>query len=175
MSPIEYIEEGIRKVNWGTVCKGYEKLTGKALSIPVTSTTGAIDAIRKISEIASDTLREIKIVSPEGNKSVSKKRGRPKASKTKNKEKSSLLDVNKRTTTQRDLGKVQLITNEPDPEEVEQNKIRAKKSGRSKRKPPVTYEVECNECEKPFQSSRQGGDMGQKCSKCLRAKKSEHS
>lgn len=40
------------------------------------------------------------------------------------------------------------------------------------RKPSKTFKVECNECEKTFDSYRKSGDIGQKCSKCLRATKS---
>ncbi len=172
MSPLDYIKEGILKGNWETVREGYERMTGESLQLP--STIDTTTTLQQVYDIVAMALEEPGYVpsNPEPTKKK-KKSGRPKKviPKTVDKEDSSLLDVSKVTTTQRNLGTVQLITNEPDPEEVEQNQIRAQKTNKGKRKSPVTYNVECNECEKSFKSNRPGGDIGQKCNKCLIKKK----
>ena len=43
MSPLDYIEAGIREGNWEKVCDGYEKLTGKAIPIPVVDANQTIE------------------------------------------------------------------------------------------------------------------------------------
>lgn len=188
MSPIDCIEEGIREGNWETVCKGFEQLTGKAISLATNMTYKILesaadeysDALHQIANIASDVLVLKKTQKKESGslKKKKKKPGRPKKKKTTlpNEEDSSLqLDESKRTSIQKETGGTQLITNEPDPEEVERNKIKAKRANRSKLKldrPPATlFDVKCNECEGSFKSSRPQGELGQKCPKCLSGKK----
>lgn len=179
MSPIEYIEEGIRNGNWETVCEGYERLTGKALPLPVTDKTE--DALRQIGNIISTTLGSVE---KEHEKMPKKKRpGRPKGSDKKkvaiatDEEDSSIkLDDNKRTNVQKEIGTTQLITNEPDPKEVKANQTIAAKTRRNKiklnRKATTQHNVKCNECDKTFKSDRPKGKMGQKCPQCLKEKKS---
>lgn len=181
MSPIDCIEEGIREGNWETVCKGFEQLTGKAIQLPTDMTykilesaaDGYLDALHQIADITSDVLML--------KKTQKKKSGRPKKSRKKkttsqNEEDSSLqLDENKKTSVQRETGGTQLITNDPDPEEVERNKIKAKIANRNKlelnRPPPTLFDVKCNECEEKFKSNRSQGELGQKCPRCLSGKK----
>lgn len=188
-SPIEYIKEGILKSNWETVCEGYERLTGEALSLPATSPTDR-DALQQIYDIVamaveepgyvpSNTISELRSSTIKAPKR--KKTGRSKKSETKNTvttdgEDSSIdLDNDNKTITQKETGGTRLITNEPDPEEVEKNKIRAKRVNKIKSKldRPVaeTYKVKCSECEKSFKSDRPQGEMGQKCKECLNDKK----
>lgn len=189
MSPIEYIEKGILNGNWETVCSGYELLTGKSLPPPKVSRNKAENALRNISQIV-DTFYE---VTPqdllnkqevEREKAPAKKpRGRPKKNKkVKNtispdgEDSSVQIDDKKRTVEQSQTGKTQFITNEPDPEEVKSNAIKAAKTSIAKtalkRKPPRSYDVECNECKKTFKSDRPKGELGQKCTKCLSNNKS---
>lgn len=153
MSPLEYIEEGICKGNWEIVCEGYERLTGKTIPIPIKSAAAEF-ALRQIADIISAT----KVVTENGEDA------------------SILLDVSKKTAIQRETSGTRLITNDPNAEEIEQNKIKAAKSQSSKaklkkRQTTETYDVECNECEKTFKSNRKSGEIGQKCPKCLKDKK----
>lgn len=192
MSPIEYIAEGIRQGNWETVCEGYERLTGEALPIPTTvaTTNGAEEVLRQIVDLAasivngpadklSENIAEIceKIAKPAKRKpgrpkGSGKKKAKKKTTVTKDGEDASLqFDDSNKTVVQKTVGTIQLITNDPDPEEVAANKAKAAKAGKNKlnlnRQITKTYEVKCNECEQPFQSNRPKGEMGQKCSKCL--------
>jgi len=71
---------------------------------------------------------------------------------------------------------VRFITNEPIEEEIEANKIKAKRAEKNKLKikkdkPILEFDAICNECDKTFKSHRPDGDIGQKCSECLRNKK----
>lgn len=189
MSPIEYIEKGILNGNWETICSGYELLTGKSLPPPKVSRNKAENALRNISQIvdifyeatSQDLLNRQEVEQEETPKK--KPRGRPKKKKkVKNtisgdREDSSInIDNNKKTIVQSQTGGTQFITNEPDPEEVKSNAIKAAKTNRAKialkRKPAKSYDVECNECEKKFKSDRPQGEIGQKCPKCLSGNKS---
>ncbi|MHC4453431.1 MAG: hypothetical protein ACYSWS_01885 [Planctomycetota bacterium] len=182
-SPIGDIEEGILNGNWETVCEGFERLTGQHLPVP--GHAGDSEAMQKIHDIAStalglDAIAEICDMSDESKKKKKKpgrRKGSGKTTVTKDGEDSSLqLDESKKTVVQKQTGEVQLITNEPIPEEVKKNKIRAKKSAKNKlqlkRNVATTYKVECNECGGKFDSDRKSGEMGQKCSKCLNKLKS---
>lgn len=189
MSPIEYIKEGILESNWETVCEGYERLTGEALPLPTTSPTDR-DALQQIYDIIASTLR-MAVKEPDcvpcptfgdvNNTYKKKKTGRSKKVKKKNTvtidgEDSSIdLDNDNKTIIQKETGGTRLITNEPDPEEVEKNKIRAKRTNKIKSKldRPVagTYKVKCSECEESFKSDRPSGELGQKCKGCLNDKK----
>lgn len=181
MSPIEYIEEGIRNGNWETVCEGYERLTGKALPLPTVSMTmnEAEDALCKIADIIIESqLRASSILTKQTIKSEEipkkKPRGRPKKKNTissDGKDSSIKIDDSKKTIIQSQTGETQFITNDPDPEEIERNKAKAAKASIAKtalkRKVPRSYDVKCNECEKTFKSDRPQGEIGQKCPKCL--------
>lgn len=179
MSPIEYIEAGILDGNWHTVCEGYERLTGKSLSVP--NECDAEEILAMIRSLVSRTYdKPCRQSSDE--KPTTKKRERPKGKKkkatvTSEGEDSSLrLDDNNKTIIQKETDGVRLITNEPDPEEVRRNKLKAKKANRNKlelnREVAKTHKVKCNECEETFESIRPNGEMGQKCPKCLGDKKS---
>jgi len=179
MSPIEYIEAGILDGNWHTVCEGYERLTGKSLQCPDVSDAAAmLDMIRAIVSTTSDE----PCLSTSDEKPTTKKRGRPKGKKkkatvTSEGEDSSLqLDDSHKTIVQKETDGVRLITNEPDPEEVQRNKLKAKKANHNKlelkREVAKKHKVKCNECEKIFESIRPNGEMGQKCPRCLGDKKS---
>jgi Zn finger protein HypA/HybF involved in hydrogenase expression len=185
MSPIECIKEGIRNSDWETVCKGYELLTGESLPIPETdvlTTTRAESALHNISNIIDIFHKGLPSIEQK-NIPAKKTRGRPKK---RNKKKSTIsnggedssidIDDSKKTIVQSQIGGTQLITNEPDPEEVRINAIKAAKTNRAKtalkRKPTKSYKVKCNECEKEFESDRPQGEIGQKCSKCLSSNKS---
>ncbi len=186
MSPLEYIEEGILNGNWETVCEGYERLTGKSLRLPVDrlgEVRQAKEALSQIVNIASSILAgQIEEICNTTIESTKKKTCRKRISskkKTKNKttinkdgeDSSIILDDANKTIVQKEVGNTQLITNDPDPAEVEANKARAAKVNRNKlkikRKVPTVYNVECNECSNTFKSTRPKGEMGQKCPKCL--------
>jgi hypothetical protein len=186
MSPLDYIEDGIIQGRWDRVCEGYKLLTGKSLPTPKVNeffeTISVEDALSKIARIVSNT----SLQPAEETSSKKKKPGRPKGKKKKSskskpvsadgEDDSLQLAETGRTTEQKEVGNVQLITNEPDPEEVARNKVKAAKSARNKqtlRRPVVkSYDVECSECQSTFKSDRPGGEMGQKCNKCLMDKKS---
>lgn len=182
MSPIEYIEKGIRQGDWETVCEGYKRLTGKALPFPQTSLIGnAEEALRQIESIVSSVFDgPIAEICSSTIKAPKKKPGRPKGRKktvTKDGEDSSLvLDNKSKTTVKKHTGDTQLITNDPDPEEVKQNKVRAERAMKNKmeikRQPIKAYKVNCNECGEPFESDRSQGELGQKCPRCLKSLKS---
>lgn len=200
MSPIEYIAEGIRTGNWDLVCEGYERLTGEALHTPsakafITKLTiqDAENALRQVADMLSNILMERKDFlltkqnpTTEPKKVSKKKVGCPKGSRKKSVEKNTVdedgedsslrLDVKNRNVVQKQAGGTQLITNEPNPEEVERNRERAEKAQlnkvKIKRRKDTMYDVKCNECEETFQSSRAQGKVGQKCRKCLNDKKS---
>lgn len=179
MSPIEYIAEGIRQGNWEIICEGYERLTGEALPLPTTSTTTseAEDALRKIKNIISNTPVEFKKITKKKLRGRPKGSGRKKVATVTDGEDCSLqLNDSNRTIVQKEIGETQLITNEPDPKEIEKNKAKAMKARRNKikldRKASTKHDVKCNECEKIFKSDRPKGEMGQKCPGCLRDKKS---
>lgn len=178
MSPIEYIEAGIKDGNWHVICEGYERLTGKSLPVPdICDATQALDMIRAI---VSTNANKPCIPSPDG-QPIRKKRGRPKGRKKKTTvtnegEDSSLqFNDNHKTIVQKETDGIRLITNNPDLEEVEKNRLKAEKANRNKlqlnRKVAKTYKVKCNECEETFESTRPRGEMGQKCNKCLGDKK----
>lgn len=177
MSPLEYIANGIREGNWETVCEGYERLTGERLPLPVEKpgeVTRTREVLSQIVEIASSLLSE-STMEPK------KKRGRPKGSGSKTNKKGTVtedgedstvnLDENKKTVISKSPGKIQLITNDPDPEEVKRNAIKHKRAKANKaqlnREDVKTYKVKCNECRQDFQSSRPESQMGQKCEECL--------
>jgi hypothetical protein len=200
MSPLEYIEEGIKEGDWEKVCEGYERLTGTALSLPVElpgEVRKANEALRQIVTIASEILPvdetwvQSTVIEPE-----KKKRGRPKGSgkkkvakakkTTKKKQQTDgdddptlQLDDGNKTAVQKEAGGIRLITNEPDPDEVEKNKAKAERAKKNKmklsRQAAQKYRVKCNECGEIFESDRKNGEMGQKCPSCLREKKSRFS
>jgi len=192
MSPLEYIEEGIKEGDWEKVCKGYERLTGTALPLPVDrpgEVRKAHEALQQIVTIASEilpvgeTVVQWTMVEPE-----KKKRGRPKGSgKKKTKKKVTIeeddptlqLDDNAKTAVQKETGGTRLITNEPDPDEVEKNRVKAEKAKKNKvqlgRIAARKYKVKCNECDGTFESDRKCGEIGQKCPACLKKKKSRFS
>ncbi len=188
MSPIEYIENGIKTGNWETVCEGFEQLTGRSLPLPVDQPGEARlakDALQEIISIATEFLQDtntvlnsIEIESKSPKKK--KKPGRPRKNKKKktddDEDYSLILDDNKKTVVQRNAGEIQLITNDPNEEEVKANKVRAKKAAKNKlkldRKAPETFNATCSECEETFKSDRPDGQYGQKCPKCLNSKKS---
>lgn len=188
MSPIKYIKEGIHTGNWNLVCKGYERLTGEILCAPIAQLTiqNAENALRQVADMLSNILDVQQKPTVEQKTTSKKKVGRPKGSKKKtNKSEQTdehtddaTLNINakNKTVVQRKTGETQLITNEPDPEEVKRNKLRAKRARKEKlvidRPVATTYNVKCNECESEFKSNRPGGEMGQKCKKCLSDKKS---
>jgi len=178
MSPLDYIKEGIVEGNWDTVCEGYEKLTGESLAPP--AECDAQKAILRIKDIISATIGWE--VAPEPSKPATKKRKKTTKRKSTKKDVSETdeddivnLSEDKRTSVQPVVGTTQFITNEPDPDEVTVNLQKAKKA-RMKKRPKAraakTYNVECNECGCSFESNRPSGEMGQKCSECLSAKKS---
>ena len=191
MSPLEQIKQGIMNSSWAMVCDGYKNLTGEKIELPPTTGIDSIagQTLQKIIDILVDDIliESGKLESTSGEIETTKKKkpGRPKGTKKKsskikpvptNGEDDSLqLVETNRTTEQREVGNVQLITNEPDPEEVRKNKIRAAKTARAKqatRRPAdQSYDVKCSECESTFKSERPGGEMGQKCNKCLMDKK----
>ncbi len=174
MSPIEYIEEGIRQGNWETVCEGYERLTGEYISPPEieNADNDSRDALEQVYRIICSTI--------EPGKKISLKKSRKKKTKkaTKNtitedgEDLSLRLDEGKRTVVQRELGETHLITNEPDPVEIERNRERAEKSLRDgttvTREAKRTFKAKCSECEQKFDSDRPSGEMGQKCGTCLK-------
>lgn len=196
MSPIEYIEEGIRKGDWQIVCEGFERLTEK--SIPLPTAKVGLSALREIHDIsaealglvcllplptggASETTVEEKKVSRSKKKKTSKKvvMGKPKADDNppeEDREDSTLRMEDGITPMKAEQGGSRLITNEPNEGEVIKNRKEAGRSKQNKlqlaRAKPRTYKVNCNECDKGFDSDRPGGEMGQKCPKCLAAKKS---
>ncbi len=179
MNPLEYIEEGIHDGDWEQVCKGYELLTGIGVAPPDNNMIVVKNALKQISKIISTTSDILRYEQKETQEKKThktktrKKKTRKKKTKIVNEEDTSLqLDVNNRTVVQKETGEVQLITNVPDPKEVADNKIAAEKSRKNKnklnRQTNTIYKVECNECEKPFDSDRPQGQMGQKCPSCLR-------
>lgn len=184
MSPIEQIKKGIVNMDWTTVCNGYEALTGEFLHTEQEPKTNdqARMALNKIARIIEDDKTITANTLP--TKVTKKKPGRPKKSKKKttnttitNKDDPSIqFDEGNKTAVQKDVGGVRFITNDPDPEEVKKNKTKAIKAQQNKskldRKTTKTYDVICNECEKSFESDRPGGEIGQKCRRCLLGKKS---
>jgi Zn finger protein HypA/HybF involved in hydrogenase expression len=197
MNPLEYIEKGIKTGDWDMVAEGYERLTGKALISPIIVDTKKTseDKLLKISEIISKALEDVTSVIDESpieleEKPQKKKNNIPNKRKKKKKRKTTtvdndeednsiVLDISKKTIVQKKAGETQLITNDPDPEEVEKNKIKAEKSqvnkAKLKRQTTKRYDVKCNECDQKFKSERPDGQMGQKCPSCLREKKSRFS
>ena len=188
MNPLEYIEDGIHNGNWKTVCKGFEQLTGKKLLSLTESgiTKETIKTLSQIVEIASLAINKLRngdqSVSVKLQKTSQKKRGRPAKKSTTTKIASIdegnatfILNDQINTPITQQAGGIQLITNKPDPEEVERNKAKAVSAQSNKlklnRTPVCTFDVKCNECEEVFQSDRQDGELGQKCSKCLKEKK----
>lgn len=180
MSPIDFIKEGILEGNWLTVCEGYERLTGEALRFPSIETDNSaqikLDKIMALLAEDCDATSSSKKKSP-STKPKKKKIRQKKSTVSKDGEDSSLkLDAKGKTMVQKETNGTRLITNEPDATEIEENKKRAVKSGKNKlmlnRQAGKKYEVKCNECEKPFDSARPSGEMGQKCNKCLRGLKS---
>ena len=186
MSPLEQIKEGIIKMNWTTVCNGYEALTGEMLHPKQEPQTDRYEkVVHQIYDLAALAVEEPGYVPctnvvPVEEKPQKKKVGRPKGSRKKKtkqdvegKDSSLILDEKQKTTVQKEVGGVRFITNEPDPKEVKANKKKAQRTKMIPRRPePRTHKVKCNECEESFESDKPGDEMGQKCKKCLRDKKS---
>lgn len=192
MNPLEQIKKGIIEMDWTTVCNGYKALTGEFLHTKQEPKINDIPALRQIYSIVATALEkpdyvQLTTVTDTKKKEKKKKVGRSKGRKKRKTDKPEQIDehtddhtlnidTKNRTVVQREVGKTQFITNEPDPEEVRRNKLRAKKSRKEKiaidRQVATTYDVKCNECECEFRSDRPGGEMGQKCKKCLSDKKS---
>jgi len=86
------------------------------------------------------------------------------------------LDNNAKTAVQKETNGTRLITNKPDPDEVEKNKAKAERAKKNKVKLGRTaahkYKVKCNECGETFESDRKDDEMGQKCPSCLEEKRS---
>ena len=195
-SPIDDIGEGILAGNWGTVCEGFERLTGQCLPVP--DSTSDFEAMEKIHSIAATALglnvvAEICLGEAEVEDSTSpRRRGKgkkaKKAKKTRKKKASTIskegedsslvLQDTKRTPgPSENAGTVQHITNTADPDEVARNKEKAARTNRANFDPrPLSdqkHKVECNECLNEFLSDRRTGKMGQKCPKCLNGRKSQ--
>jgi len=193
MSPLEQIKEGLSQCDLEMIRKGYEQLTGESLLLPNLTTPNQLHAQCVLQEIA-DLARQVLHPETEEPKKVSKKKTSKKNAK-KTIPKSRVKKTKKKTTVTKDgidssvqiadkdmtplaheTDGVRHITNEPDIEEVAQNIKRSARSRPNKLRgvaqTTATYDVKCNECEKTFESDRPGGEMGQKCKKCLRSKKS---
>ena len=185
MNPLELIEEGICSGDWEQICKGYELLTGKEIAPLSNDMTIVKDAFKQISNIISTTLDDLEHEQKEipKKKTQGLKKGKKKVKKkitttvTADGEDISLqLDENNKTVVQKETDGTRLITNNPSSKEVADNKIAAKKvrenKDRLRRQVSKVYQVKCNECRQSFDSDRRSGQMGQKCPKCLRDKKS---
>jgi hypothetical protein len=187
MSPIEYIAEGIRTGNWDIVCEGYERLTGETLSVPSAKAfiakltiQDAEAALRQVADMLSNVLELQQTPTTKPPKALKKKVSRKKTSKKSksvNKDEEGSppdIDSRRKTAVQKQTDGVRFITNNPDPIEIEKNKILAEKTKTIQVKRPQinSYDVECSECDSMFQSNRPGGEMGQKCKKCLMGTKS---
>jgi len=196
MSPIEYIADGIRNGNWKVVCKGYEKLTGQILPPPTTKVMDdAEKALLEIYTTASIALEvipqlqtlpvEVKQYPDEIPPRVSSKVKRDRPNKKRKKkmkpgikdgeDTTLILDGQINTPVTQESRGTQLITNDPSSKEIEVNKIKAAKAEQNKvklnRQTPHVFDVTCNECEETFKSDRPDGELGQKCRRCLRARK----
>jgi len=182
MSPLGRIKAGIVEHDWIMITKGYEELTGETLSFFVvpTASVKTEEALRKIAEIVFDVL-DIKSVAEDENECDSVTVGdsaKIQLTVTNDGEDFSLqLDEDKKTNFQKEAGSIQLITNVPDSEEIERNKIKAVRAKAKKitlaRSAIQIYNVECNECGKTFKSDRSSGQLGQKCKNCLKNAKSK--
>lgn len=191
MSPLEQIKQGIMNSSWSMVCDGYKNLTGETIELPppigIDSIAGK--TLQKIIDILVDDILvdsgKVAFTMTSTETTKKKKSGRPKGKNKKSstnkpvsadgKDDSLQLSDNKRTIVQREVGSVQFITNDPDPEEIKRNKIKAAKTARAKqalRRPAIkSYDAQCSECKETFRSDRPTGEMGQKCNKCLMDKK----
>lgn len=189
MSPLEQIRLGIIKMDWTIICNGYEALTGEFIHIEQEPKTNEAKVLQQIYDIVADAVEEPGYVpsttilnqKKHTKKKIKKKVGRPKKSKKKTDivdedgEDSSLeLDVSQITpvkAAQEKLGESQLITNIPDPDEVDKNIARAKRTTRVIRESPKKYKAKCSECSSKFESNHPTGEIGQKCPGCLKANK----
>jgi len=196
MSPIEQIKDGIVKGDWNVVCDGYAGLTGERLTTPSSLDR---DALYQISAIVSETLgccetttecreSEPTPATTTGKKTKQAKKTKKKTSKKKTKRQtvdkdgndaSIQLDDAKKTVVSKATDGVRLITNEPDPDEIEKNRLKAEKAKKNKlqlgRTGAKTHKVKCNECGNQFDSHRPDGELGQKCNGCLSSKKGRRS
>lgn len=183
MSPLEYIEAGILEGNWEKVLEGYERLTGKSLPYPrSTKITDAEEAIQKILQIvacfAQDTISQSVKETPVKQSGKIKRKKLKTTTITEDGEDMSIqIDESQKTPEQKNCGGTRFITNDPDEEEIATNRNKAKKARKNKQQlqrenTAIKHMVQCNECGNEFPSIRSGGEIGQKCPKCLRDKKS---
>lgn len=198
MIPLEQIKKGIIEMDWKIVCDGYEALTGQSLHREMKSPDSDYrvvleqisDLINNLFEepgyVPSTTILETVEIPKKGKpgrqKKKKKKVGCSRKSKTKtdtvNDEEDDSLNLDSNNITpvkfdQKKPGKSQFITNEPNPDEIERNKARARKTTRIRRKPPRKYQAKCSVCSGKFESNRPSGDIGQTCPNCLRGSKGQ--
>ncbi len=184
MSPIEYIKEGILEGNWETVCEGYERLTGEALRLP-TKTKMTVDITCTLEEIVDLATQALYPETEEPKKTSKKKVLKKTTARIKKGKKTTVTKDGIDSSIQIGSGDItpiskktdggRLITNEPDADEIEKNKIKASRSKRNgvgiKRQVFKLSKIKCSECEKSFESNVVGGEFGQKCPTCLSDKK----
>jgi hypothetical protein len=183
VSPLEYIEAGILEGNWEMVLEGYERLTGKGLPYPrSTKATDAEEAVQKILQIVmcftqNTTPQSTKKTPVKQSGKIKKKRLKTTTVTEDGEDASVQIDESQKTPEQKECGGTRFITNDPDEEEIITNRIKAKKARKNKQQlqresTAIKHMVQCNECGNEFPSIRAGGEIGQKCPKCLRDKKS---
>ena len=187
MSPIDYIEEGIRTGNWEKVCEGFERLTGQSLPMPIEKPgecRKTQDALRQIISIASEmlpTTEELLIRRAPKKKEKPARKSKKSAKKKKDDKEDNTLILEGQTNTPvtPQVGDMQLITNDPDPDEVARNEERASRARKNKAKlgrgQTMEYDAKCNNCEETFKSKRPDGEIGQKCPSCLKSMKKRSS
>lgn len=194
MNPLEKIKNGISKQDWGLVCEGYNAMTGQDLSLPTQpnnispfllevpfdNTTiqlfkdcmrQMIDEFEFVQTVmdkpdTEDHIAETCDVSqPANNDDVEQPAGDDEEN----------VDFNEVTESVEKIGlfgnTTVLITEKPKKDQIEENQKRYanRKGPKVTRPPPKIYQVECNNCEKTFDSRIKSGEFGQKCPSCLRS------
>ena len=184
MNPLNKIGEGIKEQDWDLVCEGYNAMTGHDLSVSTKPDNFILEVpwnestMRLFKQCLHQMIDEFvefvpedhaaetcNVLQPTNNDDIEQ----PEENDEEN------VDFKEVTSEGDGVGlygnKAVLITEKPTAKQVKINKKRAadRETPRVSRPPPKTYEVECTDCERTFDSPVRSGEFGQKCSKCLKS------
>ena len=178
MNPLSKIGEGVKKQDWGLVCEGYNAMTGQDLSAPTESASNYLSSKSIIQLFKGHILRTIE----EFELSVLTDKPDTESDAVEDDDATQSADDDEENVDFKEVtsegggvgfygNPTVLVTETPTAKQVKINKKRAAARGtpRVSRPPPKTYEVECTDCERTFDSHVRSGEFGQKCPKCLKS------
>lgn len=162
-NPIEQIKNGIQKRNWKEIEAAYFALTGENIlgkNIDMDLELAKTNQLIKDVDELMNRYRHTPIMSGEKNKKQKSPPSPPIPPPNET--------ITKGSAPSGHFGNKSVpITDEATEKEIQENE--ARKIKKEKRESPKTYQVKCSVCEKEFTSYTQpSGELGQRCSKCIR-------